>query len=386
MWYAVILGGGSGTRMGMNQNKVMIHIGGESMLTRSIRAFFPHVDGIVVVMRSSDLAEAKLLVGQLHADCPITLVPGGATRQESVLAGLNAIPVNCEYVMIHDGARCLVDPETISNVKQSVIVSGTGVASIPVTDTIKITDVEKRVVSTPDRSSLRAVQTPQGFSVSLLKQAHAQALKDGFVGTDDSSLVERLGIPVQLTEGSIHNMKITHSRDIETAESILNISRSPSALQMRIGSGYDAHRLVENRELVLCGVHIPYSLGLLGHSDADVAIHALIDALLGAAGKGDIGKLFPDNDPQYKDISSMILLKKAMDTLSDFLIINADITIVAQQPKLSPYIDAMRKNIADILSVNNDQISVKATTTEKMGFEGRGEGISAQAVVLLQRK
>lgn len=384
MWYAVILGGGSGTRMGMDRNKILLNVSGESMLVRSIRAFLPFVSGLIVVIRSSDMAEAAHLIQQIRTSCPIQIVAGGETRQDSVRSGLNALPDSCSKVMIHDAARCLVDAKTIANVMQSVDSVGTGVASIPVTDTIKTVDEDSWVTSTPDRKTLRAVQTPQGFTKQLLLDAHLKAMEDGFLGTDDASLVERMGVRVHLTEGSITNMKITHAEDLISAERIID-SQQAAPLRLRIGNGFDAHRLVENRDLILCGVKIPYELGLLGHSDADVATHALIDAILGAACAGDIGKLFPDNDPAYKDISSMLLLKKAMETIADrYSIVNADITIIAQRPRLSAYIEAMRNSLAAVLAIPLDQVSVKATTTEGMGYEGRGEGISAFATVLLQ--
>lgn len=384
MWYAVILGGGSGTRMGMDRNKILLNVSGESMLVRSIRAFLPFVSGLIVVIRSSDMAEAAHLIQQIRTSCPIQIVAGGETRQDSVRSGLNALPDSCSKVMIHDAARCLVDAKTIANVMHSVDNVGTGVASIPVTDTIKSVDEDSWVTATPDRKTLRAVQTPQGFTKKLLLDAHLKAMKDGFLGTDDASLVERMGVRVHLTEGSITNMKITHAEDLISAERIID-SQQAAPLRLRIGNGFDAHRLVENRDLILCGVKIPYELGLLGHSDADVATHALIDAILGAACAGDIGKLFPDNDPAYKDISSMLLLKKAMETIADrYSIVNVDITIIAQRPRLSAYIEAMRNSLAAVLAIPLDQVSVKATTTEGMGYEGRGEGISAFATVLLQ--
>ncbi|MBQ7454905.1 MAG: 2-C-methyl-D-erythritol 2,4-cyclodiphosphate synthase, partial [Clostridia bacterium] len=231
------------------------------------------------------------------------------------------------------------------------------------------------LTATPDRSVLRAVQTPQGFSRALLERAHRE-ITDRC--TDDAALVSRLGVPVRLVSGSPRNIKLTAKEDLAMAEFYLGG-------RLRVGHGYDAHRLVEGRKLILGGVDIPYEKGLLGHSDADVLLHAIMDALLGAAALGDIGKHFPPSDASYKDISSVQLLEKtaALLTEAGFSVQNVDATVVAQRPKLAPYLTQMRQNIADALKIDVSAISVKATTTEGMGFEGRGEGISAHAVALV---
>ena len=217
------------------------------------------------------------------------------------------------------------------------------------------------------------MQTPQGFRFGLLKEAFEKAMAEGFYGTDDASLVERLGHAVAIVPGEYTNIKITTPEDL--------------TMEMRIGTGYDVHKLVEERDLILGGVNIPYEKGLLGHSDADVLTHALMDALLGAAALGDIGKLFPDNDDSFKGISSIELLKRVKSALDDkgYSLGNADVTVICQKPKLAGYIDEMRKNIAQALDTDVDRISIKATTTEKLGFTGRGEGIAAEAVCILNR-
>ena len=379
MWYAIILAGGSGARMGAGRNKVLLELQGEPVILRAIRAFEGLVDGIVLVSREEDIPAMREMLAEKGLSAVV--VRGGATRQESVWNGLCALPEAAANVLIHDGARCLVDADTIRRCKASVEVHGTGVAAIPVIDTIKQVDADGIVVSTPDRSTLMAVQTPQGFTVPLIRRAHEAALAEGFIGTDDASLVERLGHPVRLTQGSRRNIKLTTPVDINMAQAFLG-SGFPS---LRIGQGYDVHRLVEERELILCGVKVPHTLGLLGHSDADVALHALMDAMLGAMALGDIGKHFPDTDERYRGISSMKLLEHVVALLKEHgaQVTNCDVTIVAQKPKLLPYIPQMRQNVADALSLPLDRVNVKATTTERLAFEGREEGISAQAVVMV---
>jgi 2-C-methyl-D-erythritol 2,4-cyclodiphosphate synthase/2-C-methyl-D-erythritol 4-phosphate cytidylyltransferase len=317
------------------------------------------------------------------ASLPVTIVTGGDSRQSSVWNGLCALPEDCTHVLIHDGARCLVDEGTIRHCMASVENHGTGVAAIPAIDTIKQVDADEIVTATPDRSQLRAVQTPQGFTVELIRRAHMSAQQENFLGTDDASLVERLGHPVRLTEGNRRNIKLTTPEDLIMAESFL--CRSFPAL--RVGQGYDVHRLVEGRDLILCGVNVPHTLGLLGHSDADVAVHALMDAMLGAMALGDIGKHFPDTDERYRGISSMKLLEHVVALLKErhARVTNCDVTIVAQKPKLLPHIPQMQANIASALELPLDRVNIKATTTERLAFEGREEGISAQAICMVEQ-
>ncbi len=382
MWYALILAGGSGSRMGADRNKVLMELCGEAVITRSIRAFEGLVDGIIVVSRREDKAAILDLTASLGLVTAV--VDGGETRQASVWNGLQALPKACNRVLIHDGARCLVDEGTICRCMASVETYGSGVAAIPVTDTIKQIRPDGAVLSTPERSSLMAVQTPQGFDVSLIRQAHEYARQVGFIGTDDASLVEHMGQPVFLCPGDRKNIKLTAPEDMKMAVSLL----SDAFPALRIGQGYDVHRLVPERDLILCGVNIPHSLGLLGHSDADVALHALMDAMLGAMALGDIGKHFPDTDEQYRGISSLVLLHHVAALLKAHgaAVTNCDVTIVAQKPKLLPYISQMRQNIADALVLPLDRVNVKATTTERLNFEGREEGISAQAICMVMQQ
>ena len=313
----------------------------------------------------------------------VGIVSGGAERQDSVRCGLDALPEGADIVAIHDGARPLIRPEDIARVVTAAEEIGAAVIGTAMTDTVKQA-VGGRVETTLDRSMLWAVQTPQAFRVDLIREAHALAVRDGFVGTDDTVLLERLGKPVRVVEGSRDNIKVTHSEDLGRAEDLLARTKGERAMQ-RIGMGYDVHQLVEGRKLVLGGVEIPFEKGLLGHSDADVLSHVVIDALLGAAGAGDIGRLFPDTDAEYKDISSLVLLERTADVLRDrgATISNVDATVMAQRPKLAPHIAEMERNIARALGINPDLVSVKATTTEKLGFVGREEGIAAQAVAMV---
>ena len=383
MWCAIILAGGSGSRMGADRNKVMLTLGGEPVVMRSVRAFEKLVDELIIVARSEDADQLRGWLGEYRIKATIT--NGGATRQDSVWNGLDALPADCDRVLIHDAARCLVDGDTIRRVMASVEARGTGVAAIPAVDTIKTADRNGVVTGTPDRSTLWAMQTPQGFDASLIRRAHEQARQDGYTGTDDAALVERLGVPVQLVEGNRRNLKLTTPEDMAMAKSLLRETAPLPAL--RVGQGYDVHRLVAGRELILCGVTVPHTLGLLGHSDADVALHALMDAMLGAMALGDIGKHFPDTDERYRGISSMLLLRHVVGLLREHhaRVTNADVTIVAQRPKLLPYIPQMRQNVADALGLPLDRVNVKATTTERLGFEGREEGISAQAVCMVEQ-
>ena len=381
MWYAIVLAGGSGSRMGAQRNKVLLKLAGKPVIVRAVDAFTNLVDGVILISREEDIPDMRAAMAA--ANLPVTIVAGGDSRQASVWNGLCALPESCTHVLIHDGARCLVDEGTIRRCMASVENHGTGVAAIPAIDTIKQVDADEIVTATPDRSQLRAVQTPQGFTVELIRRAHMSAQQAGFLGTDDASLVERLGHPVRLTEGNRRNIKLTTPEDMIMAEAFLG--RSFPAL--RVGQGYAVHRLVEGRDLILCGVNIPHTLGLLGHSDADVAVHALMDAMLGAMALGDIGKHFPDTDERYRGISSMKLLEHVVALLKErhARVTNCDVTIVAQKPKLLPHIPQMQANIASALELPLDRVNIKATTTERLAFEGREEGISAQAICMVEQ-
>lgn len=374
--WALVMAAGSGARMGLDTNKVLADLGGMPVLARSVHAFDGEVDGVMVVTRQVDMEDVRAM--NLNA----RLVVGGQTRQQSVRNGLMALPPDAEYVLVHDGARPFVDQGTIRRCIASVQAYGSGVASVPVKDTIKQMGDSNTVLYTPDRASLRIAQTPQAFRVKDLMSAIEVMERNGRSATDDAGAMEASGVTVHMVDGSYANIKLTTREDLAVAQHYLN---APPML--RVGQGYDVHKLVEGRRLILCGIDVPYEKGLLGHSDADVATHALMDAILGAAGLGDIGRHFPDTDARYKDVSSIVLLEQVVATVAakGYITGNADITIVAQRPKLMPYLEKMTAEIARVLGVSGGQVNVKATTTEGLGFEGEGLGISAHAVVLLQR-
>ena len=381
--WCVLLAAGRGSRSGLEVNKVFFKWHGRSVLSRCLDALAESgaYDGIVLVISEDDRARYERLVAEEGA-CSLVkqLVSGGATRRESGLNGLKAVPADAELVSVHDAARPFVSKAIINATLSDARKFGSGVISTPVVDTIKQLDPETGIVHTPDRSTLRAVQTPQSFNYAKLMAAHLRAEEMGLEVTDDAMLYEHEYGSVHLSEAedAAKNIKLTLPEDFE------KLQAQPA---MRVGSGYDAHRLKEGRKLILCGVDVPHERGLDGHSDADVAVHALMDAILGALGEGDIGRHFPDNDMRYKGISSMLLLDEVMQRVraKGYAVDNADVTIVAQRPKLKDYIPQMRENIAAALGVTLDCANVKATTTERMGFEGEEIGISSQAVVLLRR-
>lgn len=369
---AVVTAAGSGRRMGTPLPKQFLKIGGKTVLEKAVEPFeaSEHVDEIIVVGSSEFLELCTGLCRQFSKFS--RAVAGGKERQDSVRNALNLVEDG--YVLIHDGARPYVDMETIMRVLEAAAGTGAAVAAVPVKDTVRQTRGGDNTDSiTLPRDRLYSVQTPQGFDVALIREAYAAAEAEGFLGTDDGGLAERAGHPVTIVEGSYRNIKITTQEDLP--------------METRIGTGFDVHRLTEGRKLILCGIEIPFEKGLLGHSDADVAVHALMDAMLGAAAMGDIGRHFPDTDDAYKGISSMILLQKVRELIEQegFRLGNADITIMAQRPKLSPYIEKMRTNIAAVLGMDVGSINVKATTTEKLGFVGRQEGIAAEAVCTINR-
>lgn len=369
---AVVTAAGSGRRMGTPLPKQFLKIGGKTVLEKAVEPFeaSEHVDEIIVVGSSEFLELCTGLCRQFSKFS--RAVAGGKERQDSVRNALNLVEDG--YVLIHDGARPYVDMETIMRVLEAAAGTGAAVAAVPVKDTVRQTRGGDNTDSiTLPRDRLYSVQTPQGFDVALIREAYAAAEAEGFLGTDDGGLAERAGHPVTIVEGSYRNIKITTQEDLP--------------METRIGTGFDVHRLTEGRKLILCGIEIPFEKGLLGHSDADVAVHALMDAMLGAATMGDIGRHFPDTDDAYKGISSMILLQKVRELIEQegFRLGNADITIMAQRPKLSPYIEKMRTNIAAVLGMDAGSINVKATTTEKLGFVGRQEGIAAEAVCTINR-
>lgn len=366
---AIITAAGKGSRMGAPLPKQFLKIGSQTILEKSIIPFqtAEFIDDILVVAGSEYVEHCKVLC--CNIDKVKGVIEGGKERQDSVWNALKGLTDG--YVLIHDGARPFITEKVIFNVLKDAAEVGAAVAAVPVKDTIR--QQKDHGGLTLKRSELYSVQTPQGFEVGLIKNAFNKAFEEGFYGTDDAGLVDRLGIDVAVSEGDYANIKITTKEDMP--------------MEVRVGTGFDVHRLVEGRKCIVCGVEIPFEKGLLGHSDADVALHALMDAMLGAAALGDIGKHFPDTDPKYEGISSIKLLKYVNEFVAEqgYRLGNADVTIMAQKPKMLPHIEQMRKNIAEALGVELSNINVKATTTEKLGFVGREEGIAAEAVCILNR-
>lgn len=380
--WAVIVAAGRGERAGLGQNKVFYKVDGRSVLGRCLDAFqnCGRFDGAALVLSEADEAAWQTLSAQ---EGPFPLVKavarGGATRRDSVYSGLLALPEDAELVAIHDAARPFVSDAVIDATLESARRFGSGVISTAVVDTIKQVGADGRVMSL-DRDTLRAVQTPQTFHYQKILEAHRRARAEELAVTDDAMLFEHYYGNVRLVTapGAEENRKLTTKADFDALNAVPDV---------RVGQGYDVHRLVEGRRLILCGVDISWEKGLDGHSDADVAVHALMDALLGALGLGDIGHLFPDTDPAYEGVDSMKLLDAVMERVREkgYHVGNADVTIVAQRPKLAPYIEQMKNNLAAGLGVSAERVNVKATTTERLGFEGEGLGISAQAVALLMK-
>ena len=379
--YAVVVAAGRGVRMGAAVNKVLLPLCGEPVIRHAVRAFCEadEIDGVVVVASADETEQMRAALCGLEKVCAI--VPGGSTRQESVKNGLDALPKEARIALVHDGARPLISRELIARCIRQTEDCGSAVVCTPVTDTVKV-EKDGCVVRTLDRSQLRTVQTPQCFFAGELKAAYEAAARDGVSVTDDASVMEHAGHSVHLLESSEVNFKLTTPEDLRRAEDIIGERKFMQRLP-RTGFGYDVHKLASGRRLILCGKEIPWEKGLDGHSDADVAVHALMDALLGAACLGDIGRLYPDNDPAFEGADSMKLLADVLRRVKDagYAVVHADVTIVAQKPKLMPYMDEMCRNLENAMA--GAQVNVKATTTERLGFEGRGEGISAQAVATI---
>lgn len=382
--------GGTGSRMssrtGEQLPKQFLLLNGIPVLVRSCLAFLQTeaVHALAIAAPADYYQQTQTILRQyLSHDqwAKIRIVHGGATRQESVAAGLRALPDSVELVLVHDAARPLVDQETIRRCMFAAMQHGAAIAAVPVHDTLKLSDSENRVLRTVERKGLWRAQTPQAAQRDLLDTAFAEALQKNISFTDEAALLEAMGIPVHLVEGSARNLKITLPEDLRIASALLEEESG-----MNIGHGFDAHRLVAGRRLVLGGVDIEHSKGLDGHSDADVVAHALCDALLGALAEGDLGRHFPDTDPQYRGINSLLLLEHVYQKVRErgLRLHNADISILCQAPKLAPHIPAMRVNLARACTTEPERINIKATTTEKMGYIGREEGIASHAVVLLR--
>ncbi len=379
---AILLAGGSGTRTGEAIAKQWIPLCGESVFVRCVKAFasVDEVDEIIAVIRIED--EARFLESISPISTKIKYVFGGKNRAESAKNGFESISSSSEYVAIADVARCLIYEQDIKKVLYNAYQYGAASAVRAITDTVK--GIENgRITRTISRDQLLLAQTPQVFRVVDYRMA-LETAEDLSIITDDNMLMETIGIFPYPTYLKGENLKLTNKEDIAIFEAM--IRREETMLpEIRIGNGYDAHRFSEGRPLILGGVEIPFEFGLLGHSDADVLLHAVMDAILGALGLGDIGKHFPDSDEQYRGISSMNLLTRVAKMMKErgATLVNLDATIVMQKPKVSPYINNIVENIAFALSTSSSRINVKATTEEGMGYTGRMEGVCAYAVCLL---
>ena len=368
---AIIVAAGASRRMGFDKLSYRLP-DGRTVLETSCALFAAHpaVDELVLVA-GGNRPQCEAIAAACPKPC--TVVQGGATRADSVRSGLAA--AKGQLVAIHDAARPFASEQLITDALQAAAKTGAAAPAVPVKDTIKVADKDGKVVATPDRATLYAVQTPQCFDRALYLQAlETVSGEKASLVTDDCSLFELAGLPVTLTAGDYANLKITTKEDLQKEKT------------MRIGHGYDVHRLVEDRKLILGGVEVPYEKGLLGHSDADVLLHAVMDAVLGAAALGDIGQHFPDTDPAYKGADSLALTREVAKIIAahGYKVGNIDATILCQRPKLAPHIPAMRQNIADAFGLPLDAVSVKATTEEHLGFTGEGLGIAAHAVALIE--
>jgi len=347
----------------------------------------PEIETIVVAVPAGAVDTMRALARDDGLTKVAIVVEGGADRQASVARGLAALPPGPDIILVHDGVRPFLTPSLVTDVVNAAAEHGCATAGLHVADTIKHGQ-DGWVRSTIDRSDLYRIQTPQAFRRDVIEMAHREAIRDGFSGTDDAALVERLGHPVRLVSGTPLNLKVTVREDWEMAEAILRErgSDDDAPVALRVGIGYDAHRFALNRRLILGGIDIPAPRGLTGHSDADVVIHAVMDALLGAAGGGDIGHLFPPDDPAYRNASSLDLMRRLRDFLAGrgWQAGHVDVMILAEAPRLAPYFPTMRAAMAEALGISTSSVNVKATTMEGLGAIGREDGVAAHAVASLR--
>ena len=374
----IIAAAGKGTRLGAPIPKQFLKIGGQPVIIKAMKVFdqMEEVDHIFVVAGEDYVDYCTDLIGQYGFEKMENVLEGGVLRQDSVykaLQEMNRRKPGVEYVLIHDAARPFISQEVIRKVLRATEEKGAAVACVAMTNSVRRLGAGEDKSESVDRSEYYAVQTPQGFRKSLLIDAYEKAYDDSFFGTDDAAIVEHAGGEIAMVDGEYQNIKITTKEDLP--------------MENRIGTGFDVHRLTEGRKLILGGVEIPSPRGLDGHSDADVLVHAVMDALLGAAALGDIGLHFPDTDPEYEGISSLLLLTKVKEKLEEgfYNIGNIDVTVICEKPKIRPYVEPMRENLAKALDLDVSRVSIKGTTTEKLGFTGREEGIACEAVASIYR-
>lgn len=368
---AILVAAGSGTRFGAANPKQFSILAGQPVVRHAAAALARHVSLLQPVGDAAALAAA--LDGVPH----LPVVSGGAARQDSVRAGLEALaPHAPDVVLVHDAARPFIPPGTVEALLDALQSHEGAIPAAPVADTLK--RVENGViVETVPRDGLYRAQTPQAFRSATLLRLHRQAASAAGA-TDDAALLEAANVPVALVPGSDDNIKLTYPEDLVRLERVMG-----AALQPRVGTGFDVHVLQAGRPLWLCGVNVPHPLGLAGHSDADVGLHALCDAIYGALAEGDIGRHFPPSEATWKDADSARFVRHAAERIAarGGVLANADVTLICEQPKITPHAAAMQDRIAGLLGVGPGRVSVKATTSERLGFTGRGEGIAAQAVV-----
>ena len=390
---AVVVAAGRGQRLAA-PDKVLLPLAGQPMLAWSLAAIAatPQIGTVVVVAGEHTIASVEALIEERAFQKVVAVVPGGERRQDSVAAGLAALPDQTEVVLIHDGARPLADADLFRRCAEAAAATGAAIAAMPVADTLKhVTGADRVIAGTVDRSGLWAAQTPQAFRLDVLRRAFAS--NAGADVTDEALLCEAAGIPVQVVSSSSANLKVTHPEYVAVAEALLR-ARTPlqeiaplpaSPPPFRTGIGYDIHRFAPGRRLVLGGVEIPHELGLDGHSDADVLLHAIADAILGAAALGDIGQHFPPGDARFRDADSQDLLRESvrLARAAGWAPANIDATLLAEAPRIGPHVPLMRERITACLGLGPDAVGVKATTNETLGAIGRREGIAALAVATL---
>lgn len=381
---AIVVAGGGGTRAGAGRAKQYRLVRGEPVLRHSLQLFTGHraIGAVQTVIRHEDTADYER--ASLHLPKCLPAALGGTTRQASVLAGLERlVPTAPRFVLVHDAARPFADAALIDRAIASVRESGASIPAIPVSDTIKRVAGSGRIVANVERSELRAVQTPQAFTFETLLAAHRRAAAEGRHDfTDDAALMEWAGIPVTTFEGNPLNTKLTTPEDFERA----NAYAAQMLGDVRTGTGYDVHAFMDGDHVTLGGVKIPHVKKLSGHSDADVLLHAITDAILGAIGDGDIGHHFPPSDEQWRgaDSAAFVEFAAARVRARGGMIAHIDGTLICEAPKIGPHRDAIRTKIAEICGIESGRVGVQATTNEGLGFIGRNEGIAAMATATIR--